>query len=170
MILQRLSAALRTAREALRLSPWTSGALNPIHCHFSQRQRERCRSQHFHSVRWTTTRSLALVTCICTFAPMTVLAWLYPEHRSITFLAIKMLEPEQRSQLDALWSETRRGHESRLCAQMADTRQGQHLPVLTSLSGLPSQAITPVPPRKCFATCLLPHGFLRWQQLVKDSM
>jgi len=55
---------------------------------------------------------------------MTVLAWLYPEHRSITFLAIKMLEPEQRSQLDALWSEARRDHESRLCAQMADTPQG----------------------------------------------
>jgi hypothetical protein len=64
------------------------------------------------------------MTCICAFAPMTVLAWLYPEHRSITFLAIKMLEPEQRSQLDALWSDARRGHESRLCAQMADSPHG----------------------------------------------
>ena len=124
MILRRLLAALRTARETLRISPWTSGALNPIHGHLSQGQRERCRSQLFHSVRWTTTRSLVLVTCICAFAPMTVLAWLYPEHRSITLLAIKMLEPEQRSQLDALWSEARRGHESRLCAQMADSAQG----------------------------------------------
>src|ERR1700722_7438583 len=113
---------LSKARETLRLS--SSGALNPIQGHLSQRQRERCRSQFFHSVRCTTTRSLVLVACICAFAPMTVLAWLYPEHRSITFLAIKMLEPEQRSQIDALWSEARRGHESRLCAQMADTPQG----------------------------------------------
>src|SRR5580704_3930440 len=124
MILRRLLAALRTARETLRMSPWTAGALSPIHGHLSQRQRERCRSQFFHSVRWATTRSLVLVTCICASAPMTVLAWLYPEHRSITFLAIKMLEPEQRSQLDALWSEARRGHESRLCAQMADSANG----------------------------------------------
>ena len=75
-----------------------------------------------HFVRWTTTRSFILVTCIC--APMTVLAWLYPEHRDITLLALKMLEPEQRSQLQELWSEARRGHESRLCAQMADSAQG----------------------------------------------
>ncbi|RSL18495.1 hypothetical protein EDE15_4080 [Edaphobacter aggregans] len=107
MILRRLSVALRTAHETLRLSRWTSGALNPI-----------------HSLRWTTIGSLILMTCICAFAPMTVLAWLYPEHRSITFLAIKMLEPEQRSQLDALWSEARHGHEGRLCAQMGDSSNG----------------------------------------------
>ena len=124
MILRRLLAALRTARETLRLSPWPSRVLNPTPGHLSQRQTKRRRSQLFLSVRCTTTRSLVLVTCICAFAPMTVLAWLYPEHRSITFLAIEMLEPEQRSQLDALWSEARRGHESRLCAQMADSAQG----------------------------------------------
>jgi hypothetical protein len=124
MILRHPLAALRRARETLRLWPWTSGALNPIDGHSSQKRRERCRSHFFHFVRGTPTRSFVLVTCICAFAPLTVLAWLYPEHRSITFLAIKMLEPEQRSQLDALWSEARRGHESRLCAQMADTSQG----------------------------------------------
>jgi hypothetical protein len=37
---------------------------------------------------------------------------------------MKMLEPEQRSQLEALWSDARRGHESRLCAQIADPAQG----------------------------------------------
>jgi len=37
---------------------------------------------------------------------------------------MKMLEPEQRSQLEELWSEARRGHENRLCAQMADSQQG----------------------------------------------
>jgi len=55
---------------------------------------------------------------------MTVFAWLYPEHRDITLLAMRMLEPEQRSQLEELWSEARRGHENRLCAQMADSAQG----------------------------------------------
>src|SRR5215470_3916277 len=75
-------------------------------------------------VRRTTMRSFVLAICICAFAPMTVLAWLYPEHRSITLVAIKMLEPEQRSQLEELWSEARRGHENRLCAQMADSNQG----------------------------------------------
>jgi len=107
MIPRRLSVALRTAHETLRLSRWTSEGLNPTHL-----------------VRWTTPGSLVLVACICAFAPMTVLAWLYPEHRSITFLAIKMLEPDQRSQLDALWSEARHGHEGRLCAQMADSSNG----------------------------------------------
>ena len=75
-------------------------------------------------VRGTTTRSFVLATCICACAPMSVLAWLYPEHRDITLLAIKMLEPEQRSQLEGLWSEARGGHESRLCAQMGDSAQG----------------------------------------------
>jgi hypothetical protein len=107
MILRRLSVVLGTARETLRLWWQTSEDLNPIHL-----------------VRWTTTQNFALAVCLCAFAPMTVLAWLYPEHRSITFLAIKMLEPQQRSQLDALWSEARHGHESRLCAQMADSPNG----------------------------------------------
>jgi hypothetical protein len=55
---------------------------------------------------------------------MTLLAWLYPEHRNITQLALKMLEPEQRSLLEELWSEARRGNESRLCVQMAESEQG----------------------------------------------
>jgi hypothetical protein len=65
-----------------------------------------------------------LAFLISVAVPITVLAWLYPEHREITLLALKMLEPEQRSQLEELWSEARRGNESRLCAQMADSSQG----------------------------------------------
>ena len=76
------------------------------------------------SVGWMTTRWLILAICISVSAPITVFAWLYPEHRDITSLALNMLEPEQRSVLEELWSEARRGHESRLCAQMADSAQG----------------------------------------------
>lgn len=76
-----------------------------------------------HFVRFTTCRLFTFAICICATAPMTVWAWLYPEHRDITLLALKMLEPDQRSQLEELWSEARRGHESRLCAQMADSDQ-----------------------------------------------
>jgi hypothetical protein len=65
-----------------------------------------------------------LAICISVSAPITVFAWLYPEHRDITLLALKMLEPEQRSVLEELWSEARRGHESRICAQVADLAQG----------------------------------------------
>src|SRR6516225_3758611 len=73
---------------------------------------------------WTITRVVVLAICISVSAPTTLFAWLYPEHRNITLLALEMLEPEQRSQLEALWSEARPGHESRLCAQMGDSAQG----------------------------------------------
>jgi hypothetical protein len=78
----------------------------------------------FHSVGWTTIQGLILAICICVSTPMTVFAWLYPEHRDITLLALKMLEPQQRSALEELWSEARSGHENRLCVQMADGVQG----------------------------------------------
>jgi hypothetical protein len=52
------------------------------------------------------------------------LAWVYPEHRDITLLALQRLEPAQRALLERLWSQVRAGHESRLCAQMTYTAQG----------------------------------------------
>jgi len=73
---------------------------------------------------WLTTRTIVVVLCISMCAPSTMLAWLYPEHRDITLLALKMLEPEQLSQLEELWSEARLGNESRLCVQMAEPTQG----------------------------------------------
>jgi hypothetical protein len=73
---------------------------------------------------WTTTRLLVLAICLSVSAPMTLFAWLYPEHRDIALLGLEMLEPEQRSLLEELWSQARRGHESRLCAQMGDSAQG----------------------------------------------
>lgn len=55
---------------------------------------------------------------------MTAVAWVFPEHRDITLLAVERLKPAQRLLLVKFWSEARVGHESRLCAEMADTSQG----------------------------------------------
>jgi len=55
---------------------------------------------------------------------LNALAWVYPEHRDITLLALQRLDPAQRALLEKLWSQARAGHEARLCAQMAYTAQG----------------------------------------------
>jgi len=68
------------------------------------------------------TRLLAICS-VAVFA-MTAAAWVFPEHRDITLLALERLEPAQRLLLVKLWSEARVGHESRLCAEMADASQG----------------------------------------------
>lgn len=72
----------------------------------------------------TIVRTAILATCFGVFPLATVFAWLYPEHRDITLLAIQMLEPEQRSSLERLWAEARVGHEARLCTQLGDPKQG----------------------------------------------
>jgi hypothetical protein len=51
-------------------------------------------------------------------------AWIYPEHRDIAVLAVEKLDPERRALFDRFWGEARTGHEQRLCAQVADSRQG----------------------------------------------
>src|SRR5258708_6916286 len=50
-------------------------------------------------------------------------AWVFPEHRDITVLAVQRMDSDRQSHLQALWSEARRGHEARLCAQIADPAQ-----------------------------------------------
>jgi len=52
-------------------------------------------------------RQFVLAISIIALAPTTMYAWLYPEHRDITLLALETLKPEQRSVLDKLWSEAR---------------------------------------------------------------
>lgn len=59
-------------------------------------------------------------------AHRTALAWVYPEHRRIALLAIQKLTEQQRSVLDKLWAEARRGYESRLTASVIDLDQGVH--------------------------------------------
>jgi len=56
---------------------------------------------------------------------ITTVAWVFPEHRDISLLALERLDPAKRLVLIKLWSEARVGHESRLCAGIADTPQGE---------------------------------------------
>ena len=65
--------------------------------------------------------TVILATCFASLPLLTAFAWLYPEHRNITRLAIEMLEPQQRQSLEKLWSEARRGFEARLCTELTDT-------------------------------------------------
>lgn len=52
------------------------------------------------------------------------LAWVYPEHRDISILAVQNLDQTRRAIFDDLWREARRTHEQRLCEQGADVAQG----------------------------------------------
>jgi hypothetical protein len=64
----------------------------------------------------------ALLTCL--FAT-TSQAWIYPEHRDITFLAIRKLDPTRRAVLDRLWVDARLGYETRFSLEAADSAQGE---------------------------------------------
>ncbi len=68
--------------------------------------------------------SFAFLSFLFLFAG-TSSAWLYPEHRDITVLAVLKLDPERRAILDRLWAEARSGHEGRLCEQEADPAQAE---------------------------------------------
>ena len=52
------------------------------------------------------------------------LAWVYPEHRNISLLAIQNLSPAFRSELNTLWKEMRAGYENRLTESVIDSAQG----------------------------------------------
>jgi hypothetical protein len=51
-------------------------------------------------------------------------AWVYPEHRDISVLAVQNLDPADKVEFDGLWREARITHEPRLCEQGADAGQG----------------------------------------------
>jgi hypothetical protein len=51
------------------------------------------------------------------------IAWIYPEHRDITLIAVHNLDPQYRAELDKLWLEARIGHENRLTATIIDSIQ-----------------------------------------------
>jgi len=53
-------------------------------------------------------------------------AWVFPEHRDITFLAIQKLDSAHRVILDQLWASARKGFESRLNAFLTDSAQGEN--------------------------------------------
>jgi len=50
-------------------------------------------------------------------------AWIYPEHRDITLLAVQKLNSQNRLTLDKLWVEARIGFEDRLTATIIDSNQ-----------------------------------------------
>ncbi|MFL6717620.1 MAG: hypothetical protein ACJ8G3_14780, partial [Burkholderiaceae bacterium] len=66
---------------------------------------------------------LALAANLCSASNQT-LAWVYPEHRELSLLAVSQLEPDRRAVFDQLWQEARAGDEKRLCASGADSEQG----------------------------------------------
>src|SRR5262249_35892371 len=68
--------------------------------------------------------TLLLATCLGVLQPVPARAWLYPEHRDMTVLAVQRLEPPARAVLEQRWAEARAGHEARLCAQLGDTTPG----------------------------------------------
>ncbi|WP_215224450.1 hypothetical protein [Echinicola shivajiensis] len=66
-------------------------------------------------------------------------AWVYPEHRQITVLAIQQLSPEHRRVLEAIWTQIRIGHEDRLSVSILDPRHGLDSETL-DLASLPAIA------------------------------
>jgi hypothetical protein len=58
-----------------------------------------------------------LLSATCEIEPAS--AWVFPEHRDISALAIERLDPAQRAQLEKLWLLARTGHEARLCEDVA---------------------------------------------------
>lgn len=69
------------------------------------------------------TRSLCLSPIV--IFTIAAAAWVFPEHRDITSLALERLDYAERSVLVKLWAEARAGHESRLCSEIADPSQGE---------------------------------------------
>jgi hypothetical protein len=68
------------------------------------------------------TRSFILVT-ILYLSSVKTFAWIYPEHRDITLLAIQNLSPDYRATLNQLWTEARPGYEDRLTVAVIDATQ-----------------------------------------------
>jgi len=68
--------------------------------------------------------SFALLSCLVLFAGRSF-AWVYPEHRDITLLAVQKLDSERRAILGRLWAEARADHAKRLCEQPADAAQAE---------------------------------------------
>ena len=75
-----------------------------------------------HIANRTLVMFLAALACLV-FPANYCFAWVYPEHRDITALAVQKLDPAQRAVLDRLWAETRMGHDQRLCKEVSDPSQ-----------------------------------------------
>ncbi len=71
-------------------------------------------------------KKLILVSVLMIILTQSAWAWVYPEHREITLIAIQKLDSAQRAVLDRLWALARKGYESRLDVSVADMSQGEH--------------------------------------------
>ncbi len=70
-------------------------------------------------------RFLLILFMIIILSPASF-AWVYPEHRDITLLAIQKLDSSHRAMLDQLWAWARTGHETRLNLSVIDPAQIEH--------------------------------------------
>jgi hypothetical protein len=76
------------------------------------------------AVRWLSATGVSTALVVCGLLPAgKCLAWVYPEHREITLVAVAALDSERRATLDRLWAQARTGHETRLCANAAEPEQ-----------------------------------------------
>ena len=71
-------------------------------------------------------KKILLILLLITNLSITCNAWIYPEHRDITLLAILKLDSARRALLNQLWAAARTGYESRLDTSVADVNQGEH--------------------------------------------
>src|SRR5271167_3810920 len=65
-----------------------------------------------------------LLACLVALQLLPALAWVFPEHRDITVLAVERLDPEKRALLQKLWLEARSVDKGYLCENVVDTAQG----------------------------------------------
>jgi hypothetical protein len=71
-------------------------------------------------------RCLLILSMLICLQPNS-LGWVYPEHRDITLLAIQKLDSAHRAVLNQLWSQARKGFESRLNESVTDLAQSANL-------------------------------------------
>ena len=85
-----------------------------------------CKTERTYSTLFPMIKKNILVLLLVISISVTGNAWVYPEHRDITLLAIQKLDSKHRAVLDKLWALARKGHESRLDVSVADMTQGEH--------------------------------------------
>jgi hypothetical protein len=68
-------------------------------------------------------KKAVMITLVIMTISVRSFAWVYPEHRDITLLAIQKLDSAHRALLDKLWAQARKGFESRLYESPIDVTQ-----------------------------------------------
>lgn len=118
---------------------------------------------------WAIVRSSLYAVCACLLPLTSAFAWLYPEHRDITLLAINTLGPDRRAVFEKLWSEGRTGHETRLCASTANTKMGSKPACLDYASWPAIPGDHSCSARDMLSTVLGRRGFSAWRESAPSS-